>query len=301
MSMNKSLTRLTGKILDAGIWMLSHVPVGKNIDLSKLVTDKTDRLLNMPGRLPFFPTAAASLNDIRALVHELHPLTCRKPLIRMGGGGDGGYLVPDDLEGISACFSPGVSTVSAFELDCARRGMRVFMADASVAGPAESHSQFRFIKKFIGSATRGDYVSLEEWVGENSGDLEGDFLLQMDIEGGEYEALSSLPLAMQRRFRIIVVEFHYLDYLFSEPLFKLLSPVFYKIQTTHKCVHIHPNNVCETLTVGDMEVPQMAEFTFLRDDRVDCVGYASQFPHPLDCDNCDKPSVILPRTFYRNV
>ena len=50
----------------------------------------------------------------------------------------------------------------------------------------------------------------------------GDLLLQMDIDGDEYETLLSMPILLQKRFRIIVVEFHYLDYLFSEPIFGIL-------------------------------------------------------------------------------
>lgn len=38
-----------------------------------------------------------------------------KDLIRLGPNGDGGYLVPDDLTGIEACFSPGVCATSEFE------------------------------------------------------------------------------------------------------------------------------------------------------------------------------------------
>lgn len=34
------------------------------------------------------------------------------PLIRLGGNSGGGYIIPDDLENISACFSPGVSDIS---------------------------------------------------------------------------------------------------------------------------------------------------------------------------------------------
>ena len=30
----------------------------------------------------------------------------------IGGAGDGGYLVPDDLDGIEYCFSPGVNLIS---------------------------------------------------------------------------------------------------------------------------------------------------------------------------------------------
>ena len=53
-------------------------------------------------------------SDVLNLIQKLHPKKTIKPLIRMGPNGDGGYLIPDDLEGIEACFSPGVDQVSGF-------------------------------------------------------------------------------------------------------------------------------------------------------------------------------------------
>ena len=71
----------------------------------------------------------------------------------------------------------------------------------------------------------------------------------MDSEGSEYEALLATPGSLLVRFRIMVVEFHYLDYLFSAPVFAIYSQVFEKILSTHTCVHIHPNNICSPITV----------------------------------------------------
>lgn len=56
-------------------------------------------------------------------------MSCDKGLIRLGPMSYEGYLIPDDLEGIEACFSPSVGFNSIFEKDCADRGMKVFLAD----------------------------------------------------------------------------------------------------------------------------------------------------------------------------
>ena len=69
------------------------------------------------------------------LIKKLQPYNVGKDLIRLGAKRDGGYLVPDDLVEIEACFSPGVSTVSEFEKDCFKRGMKIFLADKSVDKP----------------------------------------------------------------------------------------------------------------------------------------------------------------------
>ena len=49
------------------------------------------------------------------VVEFLQPKPCPVPLVRIGGNRDGAYLVPDDLTGVSACFSPGVSNRKDFE------------------------------------------------------------------------------------------------------------------------------------------------------------------------------------------
>jgi hypothetical protein len=121
----------------------------------------------------------------------------------------------------------------------------------------------------------------------------------MDIEGDEYETFLSTPTALLERFRIIVAEFHNLDFLFSEPIFALYSKAFEKILRTHTCVHIHPNNCSSLVRVSWLDIPQLAEFTFLRNDRVTSRTFATQFPHPLDRDNVAERPVPLPQSCYR--
>ena len=75
-----------------------------------------------------FPTRLTPEEDVKALIYSLRPRLADQKLIRLGPSGDGGYLVPDDLEDIEACLSPGVALVSGFERDCAALGMKIFMA-----------------------------------------------------------------------------------------------------------------------------------------------------------------------------
>ena len=64
-------------------------------------------------------------------------------LIRIGGEGDGGYLVPNILGGVSHCFSPGVSFTSDFESHLSKTyDIKSFMADASVDTPPFSDPNF---------------------------------------------------------------------------------------------------------------------------------------------------------------
>ena len=259
--------------------------------------------LNIYSILNIYPAGTTTADEVRTLINKLRPVSCDKTLIRLGPKGDGGYLVPDDLEGIVACFSPGVGTVSMFEKDCAERGMKVFMADNSVEKAAESHELFHFTKKHLSATTSDDYITIDDWVAASLPASQDDLLLQMDIEGGEYEVFPSMSNQLLKRFRIIVVEFHWLEKFWQRSFFNHSSHIFDKLLQTHSCVHIHPNNCWGSagiFGVRDIDIPRITEFTFLRNDRIKNRSYANTFPHPLDGNNVEKiPSVHLPKCWYQ--
>ncbi len=246
-----------------------------------------------------YPTALTGKDELVKLIRKLRPISPGIDLIRIGPEGDGGYLVPDDLDGIEACFSPGVAGISEFEKECAERGMKVFLADKSVAGPSVEHEKFSFIKKFVGATTSDDFMTIDDWVETSLPGTTSDLLLQIDIENYEYETFLSLSRTTMKRFRIITGEFHQLDVLWSRPFFELASSAYAKILQTHTCVHIHPNNFMGSLKKNGLEIPRVVEITFLRNDRVKSRSFATEFPHPLDSDNTTEMSrLVLPGWWY---
>jgi len=249
-------------------------------------------------KLNRFPVRMTPIGDIRSLAKSLHPQHTEKELIRLGPKGDGGYLVPNDLEGICACFSPGVGLESGFEKDCAELGMNVFLADNSVDQSTVEHRLFNFTQKFVGVTSNDNYMTLDNWVRSSIPDSTEDLLLQMDIEGAEYEVLMSASENLMQRFRVMIVEFHNLEQLWNTPFFHLVRRSFDKILQTHSCVHIHPNNNSETLTVRGLEIPPTMEFTFLRKDRMRRSSGVAEFPNQLDYDNSDLPHFSLPKCWY---
>lgn len=247
----------------------------------------------------FFLTKITRRPDLLALIKSLRPISTEHPLVRVGPPGDGGYLIPDDLVGIRACFSPGVSTSSDFELDCAERGMKIFLADYSVDGPATEHPNFHFQKKFIGATSSEIFMTMADWVAHSGIDASADLLLQVDIEGYEYETFLSMPDDLMRRFRIIVVEFHRLHQLWSQPFFRMGASAFRKILQTHACVHLHPNNCRSSIYLQGIDIPRVMEFTFLRRDRIRQSCFSGDFPHPLDAENTSKAPLILPDCWFK--
>lgn len=245
-------------------------------------------------------TPATDAESLQNFIRKLRPYDSDKQLIRFGPDTDGGYLIPDDIEGIEACFSPGVSKVSGFELECANRGMKVYLADASVDKLPEEHADFIFDKKFIGAVGTGDFITIDDWVKNSISSQHTDLILQMDIEGFEYETILSMHDSLLQRFRIVVIEFHSMHLLWSKTFFDLASRAFEKLLQHHTIVHIHPNNLGTVVTRNGLEIPEMLEITFLRNDRVVQKQPAITFPHKLDFRNCNKPDLPLPRSWYLN-
>jgi hypothetical protein len=219
------------------------------------------------------------------LMRRLSPRDCGFDLVRVGSERDGGYLVPDDLKGIEYCFSPGVNTSADFESQLADLGIKSFLADYSVISPPVHRPEFTFDRMFLGPFDKENWFTLSSWKNKYLKDYRGDLILQMDIEGFEYETILTTPMELLRQFRIVIIEFHGLDRLFDSFVFGRLSSCFDKLLEAFCVVHIHPNNSGETILRGEIEIPEMMEFTFLNRSRVKAMTPAFQFPHPLDRDN----------------
>jgi hypothetical protein len=164
----------------------------------------------------------ADFHQVEALIRLLRPVLTNNDLIRIGGRSDGGYLVPDDLDGIVGCFSPGVGPTVAFEQEVAARGIPCYLADASVPHPPIENDLFNFKKQFLGVVDDDSTITLDTWV-KSCAPSAGDLLLQMDIEGTEWLVLANASEEVIRRFRIIVVELHRLERIVDALGFELMS------------------------------------------------------------------------------
>jgi hypothetical protein len=234
------------------------------------------------------------VDELEKFFDQFLPISTRCGLVRVGDKGEGGYLLPNDFEGVSACFSPGVSGEASFDLDIAERGIPCFLADYSVDGPPIAHPNFKFIKRYLGPENSTIYMTLESWVNFNQ-PLGSEFILQMDIEGAEYGVILSTPIHLLQKFRILVIEFHHLSEIFCPTGLQLIDLTFRKLLNDFEIVHIHPNNCLATVGYSHYQVPPVMEFTFLRKDRVRDARPAVSFPHQLDVKNAPYlPDIILP-------
>ena len=227
----------------------------------------------------------------------LKPKRSPYPLIRIGGAGDGSYLLPDDLEGINGCLSPGVNNFKHFEDELALNyAIPSDLIDASSEEEAFSTPLIgemqSFQKKWLDISGENDCISISEWLASKPS-TQHDFLLQMDIEGAEYRNILATPSKDLGRFRIIIMELHRLPIGFCRPevFHAVIKPFLERLDELFICVHAHPNNVIGVYTPPAIGVtmPRIIELTFLRRDRFTkgVVGNFSpvSLPHSLDITN----------------
>lgn len=222
---------------------------------------------------------------LRSLLASLAPQDVGLDLIRVGGPHDGGYLIPDDLEGVGACFSPGAGDWAPFEADLLTRGIRSFLADGTVDGPPGDVPDADFIRKNLGPSSDERTITLDDWVASRCPDADQDLLLQMDIEGAEFECLSSVSAATLRRFRIIVVELHWLRRLVWRSFFDQVHAATRALLSSFDVVHLHPNNHRSVHQVHGVPIPNVLEVTCIRRDRGGQRRPVHHLPHALDSRN----------------
>ncbi|MFM6402105.1 FkbM family methyltransferase [Planktothrix sp.] len=240
--------------------------------------------------------SANTISDFLSTILIMKPQPSPVPLVRIGGENDGAYLIPDDLDNIKACFSPGVANRKTFEDELTDTyGIQCHMCDKSsdiekFQTPLKEGMQ-TFKKKWLDVNGEEDTISLDTWVKELAPDEKDDLILQMDIEGAEYRNILQTSDEVLKRFRIIILEVHGLGVARNPQEFEInLGSFLRKLDEQFICVHAHPNNCCGDFTIVTPEthihLPNVYELTFLRRDRFKeedtSSYYEPMMPHPLD-------------------
>lgn len=224
-------------------------------------------------------------------------------LKRIGGDGDGGYLFPDIFNEIDFCFSPGVSTICNFEEQLSKDyDIKSFLADASVDAAPIDNINFHFTKKFLGSRTYGNFLTLSDWIDKVRIKKNANIFLQMDIEGSEFDVLIKEEMKTLNRFSGMIIEFHWIHKIFENYTYKMFNAIFSKLLEKFCIVHIHPNNCCGLASYENVTVPRVAEFSFLRRDILHKVNRLSKLtlPNKLDFPNVlNNENIVLPEIWWQ--
>lgn len=231
--------------------------------------------------------------ELKSLINFLRPIEF--PLIRIGGNLDGSYLLPDCLEGIELCFSPGSNKVWDFEKELLEKfKIRSAIIDNESNKPENLPPGITYTSSWLGLDDDATYTSFESWANKNSTKFDSDLMLQMDIEGDEYKVLFNMPNSVLKRFRVLTIEFHYSsNFKNSELYLNYYEVIFSRLRKNFTVVHFHGNNCCGTWKYRNFELPHVFELTLLRNDWVPADSQFADIPHHLDVDNVENNPTLL--------
>ena len=221
-------------------------------------------------------TIARMLKPSRAVGH-------RK--IRVGGPGDGGYVMLEDFERIATAFSLGVGPNVDWDYDVAERGLLVHQYDHTVDASPRPHDGFRFHKrqitglKTLGSETLESILDLAADRGPASN------LLKIDIENEEWAVFANAPISTISAFSQILCEFHAFEFFHLDWHYETAHAALNNLKTAFEVVHVHGNNSAGMTKIGGRILPYVVEVTLINRDRYETVAARDVFPTAIDTPN----------------
>jgi hypothetical protein len=197
------------------------------------------------------------------------------PLVRVGGPGDGEYVLADIWEEKAekqSVVSIGVGNEVSADLELARRGHPVYLFDHTIPKPPLWHEKFNFHRLGLGAADENDLVSMESLLGLLPDTVDSATLL-CDIEGAEWESLfpatKSLTFFTQAAFELHGL----LRFCLTGENSKVLA-VIQDMRANFTPIHWSANNISPRYLFAGYFVPNLVEVSFIRNDQLLSLPYS---------------------------
>lgn len=204
---------------------------------------------------------------------------------RIGGGGDGGYVMVEPFSSTHIAYSFGIGDDIAWEKDMAAKGYDVYMYDHTIEALPEDDGAFHWQKTGLSGDLNekdGRLKPLKSLLVENGHLGEKGLLLKMDIEGYEWEVFETISEETLDCFDQIVVELHGL---LDPALHKSIETALQRLTSAFKAVHVHANNGGEIDYCGDLVMPNLLEVTFVNRKTFELRSSKKVFPTEFDRPN----------------
>lgn len=203
-------------------------------------------------------------NRIKAIKQLLKIHKAETDYVRIGSKNDGGYILANDIKETDYVISFGVDNNIDFENELSDLGCRVDMYDYSITVPPENirESARFFNKKIVGDFGTSGINTFETNLSQCIYQIENDIILKIDIEGSEWDVLSTSKNL--NKFRQIVFEAHWMQNLIDPIFYNKVLNALINIRQTHIPVWVHANNNVPLLILGNSPVPTVFEVLFLR-------------------------------------
>jgi hypothetical protein len=145
---------------------------------------------------------------IKQVIKILSVVKSKEKLVRVGGTGDGSYVIPINLLNDGTYLvSGGIDKNNRFEIQLAKKGVTGVQVDNSINAPPILHQNLNFIKATLGDKEGLNKVTLRSLIKDVP--LSKKILIKLDIEGSETSALiGGLSLSDMKKVSCIVLELH---------------------------------------------------------------------------------------------
>lgn len=242
---------------------------------------------NLASLLP--PPTVWELSERVARIRSLLALGTTRGVTyaRFGSAGDGGYVLADDLQPTDWLISLGVDKNVDFEAALSPRIAGMDCYDNSVTALPQPIANAQFYPETVGSGEWGT-VGLGTML-EVAHDYD-DYLLKVDVEGAEFDLLTSHSL---ERFRQITIEFHRFDRIGEREYYRKVEETLSHLRRTHTPVLVHPNNDMPLNVIGHAPVPTVFEVLYLRTTDYKWAKQDSPFAGLTARNNVDLPEMGL--------
>jgi hypothetical protein len=212
-------------------------------------------------------TRLTSENEIRKILEKLRPKQFMGDLIRVGPISDGGYVLPSTIEKVNYLISPGSNNQWDFEKGFFDKfGTPSIILDEISKKPADLLAPHTFIDTWVGSSNSPGVQTLSSVINQHleEGEI---FVLQMDIEGMEYESIIAFEDSHLKRAEILIIELHYLENLLNPEFVKyVFEPFLSKICQYHEIIFLNGNTYNDAISLGKLRWPRVIEITALKRD-----------------------------------
>jgi hypothetical protein len=249
--------------------------------------DKVEILKHRAAQIPLFypPDDARYMLELQAILHPMTPVGGR--FDRVGGANDGGYVMVDYGLDNTSVYNFGIGNEVTWDQAMAERGNTIYQFDHTIDAPPPVVGVTAFTRKGLGVYSDDRFVSLGDAIYANGDNERTDLVLNIDIEGGEWDILPSLSPHELSPFTQIAMELHGLLNAIVDSTFRArVRDSFDVLFATHQLVHVHANNWGAYAMANGVLAYDVLEVTLVRKSDWEFVECDERFPRDLDRPNC---------------
>jgi hypothetical protein len=230
-------------------------------------------------------------DDVLRLVRRLRPCRPAEGVIRLGG--EGGWVVPNALDGISAALvfdGTGRSTPVAHAL--AERGFRVLHYRPSTGATAPNDPAHRLSRTWS-LHTDNTGITLTQALADHGLAADRQLLFVFDVDGAEWELLPEIDPEDLSRFRVILGRLTGLLDIDDHYEFARVRRGVKALVAGHVPTHVHADNSTPLALVRGVPLPATLEISLLRHGESICAPYNGPLPAPEDLPSTPREEIII--------